>query len=312
MTSNTGASFDAMFPVAMPVAKKLKVLLWGAEKVGKTTAALTFPRCVVIDTEGGTDMYANGSFRVFRTKSMREVYKAIEAIEADGGKSIDTLVIDSLTPLRQILIDAELRRVEQRQKRYNKPVEDAALTYREWGRINGEMKALYNRLTLLPVHVVVTAREATEYEQVEGKDNQMKKVGNKPDADRSLGYLFDYIVAMQPDKSGVITGRGKLPGNGKLKRVEWSAFEPFAQAMSKGETVKQKSDAQIIDDEVNDLTSPDNAREFANFWMEQGAKADDLKTALGVERVSLWTQGRDMADALMSEHMHKKRGTDAS
>ena len=39
--------------------KRLKMFIFGAAGIGKTTAAIQFPQNYIIDTEKGTDYYSN-------------------------------------------------------------------------------------------------------------------------------------------------------------------------------------------------------------------------------------------------------------
>ncbi|MBK9122782.1 MAG: ATP-binding protein [Chloroflexi bacterium] len=185
-----GSCHEKPLPARHPVAKKLKVLLYGPSGCGKTTAALTFPRCAVIDTEGGTDLYAGrpgiAPFHGLRVKTASEVEQALTFIEQDRGKTFDTLVIDPVT----VIYDVAKAAAERASK-------NGDMSYREWASVNNKMKALYTRLTNLPVHVVATAREAVEYE---GSGTSLRKVGVKPDADKALVYVFDFVVRLTADR----------------------------------------------------------------------------------------------------------------
>ncbi len=215
------------FQPATKVSKKLKILIYGASGTGKTLASLTFPRPAVVDAENGTDLYAGRDgvpgFSVLRIKTFEELQRAISYIQADKGASFDTLVIDSVSVFYDVQKEAA-----------SKTSKDNELGYREWAKINNRMVYLYNALTNLPVHIVCIAREAIEYET---KAGNLTKVGTKPDADKRLVYMFDFIIRMNADHSGeVIKSRGA--GNLKtMPQVNWQAFAKIADMFTSGEIV---------------------------------------------------------------------------
>jgi hypothetical protein len=205
------------FKPATKVAKKLKVLLYGASGSGKTLAALTFPRAAVIDTEGGTDLYAGRAgvpaFNVMRANSLAQVEEAMRFIQADNSKTIETLIVDSVSVLYDVQKEAA-----------DKANQNNGLGYREWGKVNNRMVYLYNALANLNVHVVVTAREAIEYETV-GKE--LRRVGFKPDADKRLVYMFDFIIRMTGDHTGLVE---KSRGLDMGRTMPVVAYESFLKA----------------------------------------------------------------------------------
>lgn len=245
------------FQPATKVSKRLKVLLYGGSGTGKTVAGLSFPRPAVIDSENGTDLYAGRdgvpAFSVWRIKTFQELEKAIEFIKGDNGKTFDTLVIDSISVFYDVQKEAASKTSTSK---------DNELGYREWAKINNRMVYLYNALTNLPVHVVCVAREAIEYET---KGGNLTKVGTKPDADKRLVYMFDFIVRMTGDHGGdVIKSRGASQLK-HLPQVNWQAFEKIAGMFVDGKPV------EAIDE--NTAAESDSAA-FSNtrHWsLEEGA-----------------------------------------
>lgn len=276
------------FEVAKPVAKKLKVLLYGPSGSGKTLAALSFPDAAVIDSEAGTDLYAGRpgvpAFSVLRARTISDLENAIKFIQEDGGKTFKTLVIDPLTTFYDVQKEATARQAKT-----------GELGFREWAKINNRMKAVYNALTNLPVHVVVIAREATEYETIAG---ELKKTGVKPDCDKSISYAFDLVIRMNPDHSGTIQkSRGQNIGkNGVLAKVDWSAFEPVASAYTTGETITVISEDKAAELDADSMQDKDIATAFIAAWREKSISDRDVLTALKVARLSEWTAGRKAAD----------------
>lgn len=248
-----------MFQKATPVSKKLKILIYGASGTGKTLAALSFPRPAVVDAENGTDLYAGRAgipeFSVLRIKTFGDLEKAISYIQADKGKSFDTLVIDSVSVFYDVQKEAA-----------SKTSKDNELGYREWAKINNRMVYLYNTLTNLPVHIVCIAREAVEYET---KGGNLTKVGTKPDADKRLVYMFDFIIRMNADHSGeVIKSRGA--GNLKtMPQVNWQAFAKIADMFTSGQTV-------LAQDEEDAAQRDSAAFSDSRHWSTDDATMDRL------------------------------------
>lgn len=290
------------FEEAKPVSKKLKILLFGPSGSGKTLAALSFPSVAVVDSESGTDLYAGRpgvpKFDILRAKSLSDLENAVAFIKQDNGRTYDTLVIDPIS----VFYDVQKQAAEKQSKH-------GALGYQEWGKINNRMKYLYTELTNLPVHVVVLARESIEYTT---KGGNLEKVGVKPDSDKALLYIFDFVVHMNPDHSGdVIKSRGVALGtNGYLDKVDWSVFEPIAMPYQSGSTLTYESEdaaaERDMQHDANDMRDVDVARAFFNGWKDKGISQSDILAALNVSRLSEWVQGVDAANQAVDSYIAKK------
>lgn len=249
--------------------RRMKVLLTGSHKTGKTYAALTFPRVALIDSEGGWEYIDDlpDPAGLSQTKDLDEVLELVTAIRADNGATYDTLMLDSVT----VLYDVATARLRRAQGAKFGPG-DRAL-------INERMKELYNALTQLPVHLVVTAREDDVY-LVEG--TKFTKTGRGVDADKSILYPFDFIVRMDEHWGGkILFARGSaLPQGYELKRVNFEALEA---ALRPG-----------------DLRNAQAARAFFMHWRAQGLSDSDILNALQVDKISQWTAGRAAADAVLA------------
>lgn len=194
------------FRPAEQVAPKVKCLVYGPSGVGKTYLALTAPGPIaVIDTEGGTAFYANrvgkgglSQFDVLPTKTFAQVEQAVAYLNANPGH-YQTLVVDPVTVLYETLQDAaQTRRADQKHD------PDADLEMLDWQRIKRAYKRLMTDLVNLPVHVIVTAREAdlTEERRNERGRKERVKLGVRPDAEKSTAYYFDVVLRLQPAAKG--------------------------------------------------------------------------------------------------------------
>lgn len=294
------------FQIATPVSKKIKALLYGPSGSGKTLAGLTWPRVAVIDTEGGTDLYAGrpgvAPFHILRVKTIAQVKEALAFIQADQGKTFDTLMLDPVTVLYDVTKEAAARTSRT-----------GEIGFREWGQINNKMKWLYNELTNLPVHVVATARQAIEYETVNG---ELRKAGQKPDADKALLYIFDFVLRLLPDHSAVVEkSRGVEMGEGgQLAKVAWSVFAPIADGFANGSAVKQESEDAAAERELAEAQwDATTARAWAdNVVKTQGLTVADILAALGVQRLGDWQKGTAAADERLKTWLDEQLSTKTS
>lgn len=288
------------FEAATPVAKKLKILLYGESGTGKTLAALSFPRVALVDAEGGSDLYRGRPgippFHVVATKSVSELEAAIAFIEADKGKTFDTLVIDPISVFYDVLKEATA-----------KAAKNGDMGFREWAKVNTRMGSIYNRLTNLNVHVIVISRQSTEYE---GDGNNLRRVGFKPDADKKITYPFDFIVQLTPEHGGIVRkSRGMALGEGqKLAQVGWQVFEPIALAFVEGTVIQQPDEGDTSDDEAlrlrlkAEFEDEATVKAFVSKWQEAGLTTRNLLDALGLQkRFREWVHGLSAANTRVSD-----------
>ena len=248
-----------MFRKAASINKKLKVLVYGASGTGKTHLALTFPQVAVIDTEGGTELFSDRfNFDVLRTKDFDEVLKAIESIAASD---YQTVVVDPITVLWQVLMESGQIAAERRAVKQRHSPDEATLTPRDWGTIKRKVNALYTRLVNMPTHVVVCGRIKDVNQK---KGNEVVKVGERVDAEKSTEYLFDIVIKLVMENGkrfGIIEKdrSGKLQG----KRIENPSFADFAAVLavvtSGKETAIAQDEAQVAEKMADDFDKKDTA-----------------------------------------------------
>jgi DNA polymerase III delta prime subunit len=165
------------------VDKRLKALFFGPAGVGKTTAAIQFPRPYLIDTERGAEnaQYAKlldargGAY--FRTSDFDDMVVEITALMTEKHE-YRTLVIDPLTIVYNDLLEKAERKVGTEFGRH-------------FGEANKQMKRLLNLLLRLDMNVIVTAHAKNEY----GKD--LAVLGQTFDCYKKLDYLFDLVFELQ-------------------------------------------------------------------------------------------------------------------
>jgi phage nucleotide-binding protein len=307
------------FAPAQLVQKKLKVLVYGESGTGKTWFSLGFPgRIAVIDTEGGTELYGGRqdvqAFDVLRTKSYEDVMAALDYIEADKGKTYQTVVIDPITVVWQVLQESAVVRNERKGQ-------DGALTFRDWGVIKNKINRLYVRLTNMPIHVVVTSRLKEEYAT---KGNDMVKVGVKPDSERSTQYLFDIVLRLTRTKDGkhqAIVEKDRsstLPPT--VDNINYSYLAPIALAHNTGQEVEHVTDAEVAEEEADHFdeeqqpvntphwTETQNWKTFWTYTKNNLRLTDDeVHEALEVEHVKEFAGSKDEAFTLLKNYAIAKQ-----
>lgn len=186
------------FTKAKKVKRYVKVALWGDKKTGKTRFGLSFPKPCVIDTERGSLLYADKyDFDVKDANRWQELLQALDALEK-GGHEYQTLVIDSLTIFWQDLVDVQIEYVKNRRG-------NEILSPGDWGQIKRRWKSFLNRLVDLPMHVVLVMREKDEYttetDTRTGEEKSKKTGEHLPDAEKSTGYVFDFILHLVTEEN---------------------------------------------------------------------------------------------------------------
>lgn len=175
------------------IEKRLKALFYGSAGVGKTTAAINFPKPYLIDTEKGAtnDLYVNilkkNGGVVFQTSDFDELVQEVKSLLSEEHE-YKTLVIDPLTTLYNDLLDKSA-------------LKNGTEFGRHYGEANKRMKHLLNLLLRLDMNVIITAHQKHEY------GNNMAIVGSTFDCYKKLDYLFDLVFEIQKrgkDRVGII------------------------------------------------------------------------------------------------------------
>jgi hypothetical protein len=162
------------------VNKRLKLFMFGPAGVGKTTAAIQFPRSYIIDGERGTENYdkliTDSGSAVFQTTDIHEVIAEVKALLTER-HDYRTLVIDPITTVYNDLLEKSEQKV-------------GADFGRHYGAANKEMKRLANLIMALDMNVVITAHAKAEYGQ------NFSKIGYTFDGWKQLDYWFDLVVEL--------------------------------------------------------------------------------------------------------------------
>lgn len=165
------------------IESRLKALFYGSAGVGKTMAAIQFPRPYIIDTEGSTNkpQYVKAIDKVdgavLMTVDFDEMVNEVRELLTTQHE-YKTLVIDSLTLLYNDLLEKAERKVGTEFGRH-------------YGEANKRMKQLLNLLFRLDMNVIITSHSKNEYGQ------NLEVLGQTFDCYKKLDYLFDLVFEIQ-------------------------------------------------------------------------------------------------------------------
>lgn len=165
------------------VEKRLKALFYGSAGVGKTTAAINFPRPYLIDTEKGAvndgyiEILEDRGGAVFQTSDFDELVTEVKALLTEKHE-FKTLVIDPLTTVYNDLLDKASLKVGTEFGRH-------------YGEANKQMKHLCNLLLRLDMNVIITSHAKVVY------GDNLSVIGNTYDCYKKLDYIFDLVFEIQ-------------------------------------------------------------------------------------------------------------------
>jgi hypothetical protein len=165
------------------IEKRLKAFFYGPAGVGKTTAAIQFPKPYLIDCEKGAenDQYmklleqAGGA--IFQTTDFDELISEIKSLLTEEHE-YKTLVIDPLTTVYNDLLDKAEAKVGSEFGRH-------------YGEANKRMRHLIKLLMRLDMNVIITSHAKNEY------GDNLKVLGQTFDCYKKLDYLFDLVFEIQ-------------------------------------------------------------------------------------------------------------------
>lgn len=175
------------------IEQRMKALFYGAAGVGKSTAAIQFPKPYWVDTEGSADkpqyvkiMDKQGG-AVFQTQDFDELITEVKSLLTEKHE-FKTLIIDSLTILyNDLLHKAELKVGSEFGRHY--------------GEANKKVKHLMNLLLRLDMNVIITSHSKNEY------GSNLSVLGQTFDCYKKLDYLFDLVFEIQKrgqDRIGLV------------------------------------------------------------------------------------------------------------
>jgi hypothetical protein len=255
------------------VQKRLKLFLYSPAGIGKTTAAIQFPKSYIIDCERGAENYDKlinkSESAVFQTTDIQDVIAEVKSLLTEK-HDYRTLVIDPITMVYNDLLEKCEQKV-------------GADFGRHYGAANKEMKRLANLLLALDMNVIVTAHAKTEYGQ------NLAKLGFTFDGWRQLDYWFDLVIELSK--------RGKKR-YGKVIKTRIESFPDEDSFEWSYDAVKERYDAAIIDRAAVPvaLATPEQVREIKSLLETVNLSPETVEKWLKKANAESW---EDMpADAI--------------
>lgn len=207
----------------------LKIGLYGLSGTGKTftslligegLAKLTKRRVAVVDTERGTDFYAQAvksreihpaafDFDTLYTKSITETIEAVRGLKPE---EYAVVIIDSITHLWESCKSAYQGRMTK----------IGTIPMQAWSQIKKPYKELVNILLNSPMHVLFCGRQGNVWEEDE-ETGELKKTGEKMKSEGETPYephillhmmqrrkpdgSADVLAFAEKDRTGVLAGK---------------------------------------------------------------------------------------------------------
>jgi hypothetical protein len=223
---------------------RLKALFYGNAGVGKTMAAIQFPKPYIIDTEGSTNkpQYVRAIDKVdgavLVTTDFDEMVNEVRELLTTKHE-YKTLVIDSLTLLYNDLLEKAERKVGTEFGRH-------------YGEANKRMKQLLNLLFRIDLNVIITCHSKNEYGQ------NLAILGQTFDGYKKLDYLFDLVFEIQKR------------GDNRVGLVKKSRFETFQDSDTFPfcyEEIAGRYGRAVIEREAvaQELATPEQIKEIARL-----------------------------------------------
>ncbi len=240
---------DSPFEVAPKVVRRPKIFLWGDTGTKKTRTILEFPKPVVIDCEGGTELYgATTKFERIVTSDFDEADRSILWLLRNK-HDFATVGIDPITVLWES-VQRKWRDLLMAGRRKNNPnaSEDFDFQPLDWQKIKGDLKSFIHKLIMLDATVIVTARQK-DLRAGEGRDF-MKRVGETFDGEKSLPYLFDIVVRTFKSDDGHFMGECLKDRSNKMPKGSFAlGYEVFASAFGQKELTRKSKGAGLATEE---------------------------------------------------------------
>lgn len=190
---------------------RVKALILGKPKVGKTRSASFWPSPIFLDADEGRMSIADRQLPYVTVKNSQDVIDFLDYLRRDAAQGAkrkhETVVIDTFDTLQRIII---LERLTQ--------TGNAGLSgWEDWGWLDAKMQAIMTRLLNLDMNVVVNVHIQTKQEGDDGPVFSEPKL--KGDIRNSIAGDFDLVGHMG-------TYWEAVEGERVMKRAIWWSPQP--------------------------------------------------------------------------------------
>ena len=183
----------------------LNLLIYGEPGAGKThlsgtacDSPLTSP-ALLLDIEGGAVTLRHRSeMDVIQVRSMDQLVKIVNEIDAATDPYWKTVIVDSLTELQKL----DMRTVQDGEKlRTPDKVDIDVPSMRAWGKNGERMRRIIRSLRDLECHVICTCLMASDFDEANGVNNFYPMLPGKLRAE-APGY-FDVVALLKAEETRV-------------------------------------------------------------------------------------------------------------
>lgn len=300
----------------------LKMGIYGAPGTGKTFTALliaeglaklTKKRIAFVDTERGTDFYAQSGpravhpeafdFDALYTRSIAEVLTAVKSLDE---KQYSVIVVDSITHIWEAAKAAYSGRTTK----------IGTIPFQAWAQIKRPYKELMSFLLSTSMHVLILGRQSIDYQEDE-ETGELKALGTKMKAEGETPYEPHILMRLscektrngpatfhafaEKDRTGVLAGQLI-----QLWPSEASTFgllvEPLLPLLGGSQaTIRTEDETAALDAEQFADAEAERARKSALLLREYAAKLDLCRSKAEADAVSKSITKEIKADMLTSD-----------
>jgi len=203
----------------------LKLFIYSEPGVGKSYFCSQFKNAYYIDSEEGAKMSKyveninNNKGALFSTRKFNDLAQELVALSSVE-HPYETLVIDSITPIYDDLVEEERERIKKEGRR--------AKISEEYQVANSRFKKMVWMLLDLPMNVVITAHAKKEYSE------NMSVIGTTFDGYKKFAFMFDLVLEaiLRKGKRIAIVKKSRILDLEPDQEIEFN-FETFSKIYRK-------------------------------------------------------------------------------
>ena len=163
----------------------VKALVYGQAGAGKTTLAATMPNPIIISAEGGLMSIQDAGLPYVEVSSLEDLYEAYEWITSSEGDQFESVVLDSLSEIGEVVLTHEKANNKDGRAAYGEMAEKLTQLVRAFRDLPGK-------------HVLMTAK----MEKAQDENGRMLYQPSMPGAKmtQAIPYFLDLVLALRIER----------------------------------------------------------------------------------------------------------------